>query len=110
MNTHMRREYAVTLKMALESCLPDNAETVVCAWLAERRQTGPIPYLIDLDAEAAIWAAAASPADLLAYMGAIITEMALTKIHPNIRKQMTVWLWHGFDERTRAAFLRKFGT
>lgn len=41
---------------------------------------------------------------------AVTLKMALTKIHPNIRKQMTVWLWHGFDERTRAAFLRKFGT
>jgi hypothetical protein len=85
MHTDLRREYAVTLKMALDNCLPVDAEAVVCAWLDERRRIGPIPYLIDLDADAALWAAAAAPADLVAYLGAIITVMALTKFHPNIR-------------------------
>ena len=92
MNLILRREYVVTLKMALENCLPQGAEEVVGGWLAERRQIGPT-----------------SPLEHFAYLGAIITEMALTNVHPNIRKQMMVCLWHGFDERTHATFLRKFG-
>jgi hypothetical protein len=109
MNSDLQREYDATLIMALDNGNPARAEAIVCDWLAERRQIGPIPYLIDLDGEAAIWVASVSPVEKLAYMGAILEDMAQTGIHLNVRKQMSVWLWHGYDQEDCAAFLRKFG-
>jgi len=109
MNSDLQREYDVSLRVQLNNGDPARAEAVVCDWLAERRQIGPIPYLTDLHGDAAIWVAATSPLEHFAYLGAIIKEMGRRKLHLNFRKLMMDWLWHGFDERTQAAFLRKYG-
>ncbi|WP_420024712.1 hypothetical protein ACN9JG_22985 (plasmid) [Cereibacter azotoformans] len=93
------------LSTAIAACEPEDAAVLMTAALEGMLQGSPVPALFELEGQAQLWATAASPAELEAYLSACIERLTEAASHVPLRKRMFMLLWQSFSPKDRAAFI-----
>lgn len=105
---------ATRLQEALDECDPAEAAAIICGYL-ERIWTGPpaVDPLGDdprsaLKADAVLWAAGASEAELVEVAHAALAELNHRPLHRNSIKRLLVSAWRFASERLPVGEMRRF--
>lgn len=77
------------------------------AWLDELRVGLPIAPFTTIEAEAASWAALATPVELEIYTTEALSRLEATPLGLKARKRVFLALWQTFIDQDRRAFVKK---
>jgi hypothetical protein len=103
----MRGAWAEAVCFALAQSHPHDAAAICFAFLETAETGGPLlgdPFGM-VAGDARLWAASASPHELVAYTLAGLDRLPRSHLSTGTRKTVFKAIWRSFDHKDRAAFL-----